>query len=197
MKPTDMFFLQGLARGRLTHTGLSVLPGFDADGSLSVTRERNNPRPTFVHVDVQNVTEDDILDDRRVSSHDYPVLARGVPCQSFSTLIRGQQRRSDVRLFGPRRWGRDYIAPDAKAHPSDQILELDHVTPISGGGSHYLSNRALLCRPCNGDGSDIRTIVWLRQQAGYATGGKQGTRHEIDLEIARLRIEEHVRGLGE
>ena len=28
----------------------------------------------------------------------------------------------------------------------------------------------------------------------HTTGRKQGTRHEIDLEIARLRIEEHVRG---
>ena len=192
-----MFFLQGLARGRLTHAGLSVLPGFDADGSSSVTHGRNNPGPTFVHVEVQNVTEDDILDDRRASSRDYPVLARGAPCQSFSTLMRGQQRRSDVRLFCPRRWSRDCIIPDTKEHPSDRFLELDHVSPITGGGSHDLSNRALLCRPCNGDKSDTRTIAWLRQQAGYATGRKQGTRHEIDLEIARLRIEEHVRGLGE
>ena len=122
----------------------------------------------------------------------------GVPTRRRNRFTYAQMKAILIELFGPRCWGCAFVAPeDTHSHSVDRFLELDHVTPISGGGSHDLSNRALLCRPCNGDKSDTRTIVWLRQQAGYATGRKQGTRHEIDLEIARLRIEEHVRGLGE
>ena len=127
----------------------------------------------------------------------YLQQVEGVPTRRRNRFTYAQMKEILINLFGPRCWGCDFVAPDTKAHPADRFLELDHVTPISGGGSHDLSNRALLCRPCNGDKSDTQTIVWLRQRAGYATGRKQGTRHEIDLEIARLRIEEHVRGLGE
>ena len=170
MKPVDIFCgAGGLTRG-LANVGLYVAAGFDAGGALGDSYERNNPRPTFIHKDVRKAMADDILVGRCVgpSAHIHTTGA-GVLVPSCSNPDTG---------------GAKYV-------------QLDHVTPISGGGSHDLSNRALLCRPCNGDKSDTRTIVWLRQQAGYATGRKQGTRHEIDLEIARLRTEEHVRGLRE
>ena len=197
MKVAERFYGAGSSTPGLTKVVLKVPAEVDGDGCLRDTYESDTPCLTLVPNDLWKVMNDHILDDRSVSPRDYPVLARCAPCQSFSTIMRGQQRRSDVKLFGPICWGCDFITPDTRAHSADRYLELDHVTPITGGGSYDLSNRALLCRPCNGDKSDTRTIVWHRQQAGYATGRKQGTRHEIDLEIARVRIEEHARGLGE
>lgn len=197
MKVTERFYGAGSSTPGLTKAVLKVPADVDGDGCLRDTYESDTPCLTFVPNDLWKVMNDRILDDRRASSRDYPVLARGAPCQSFSTLMRGQQRRSDVKLFCPRCWSRDFVAPDTKAHPSDRVLELDQVTPISGGGSQDLSNRAPLCRPSNGDKSHTRTIVWLRRQADYVPGRKHGTRHETDLEVARIKIEEHVRGLGE
>ena len=100
MKAVDIFCgAGGLTRG-LLNVGLDVVAGFDADGSLRDTYEKNNPRSTFVHKDVRNVKATDILDDRRVSSPDDLVLVGCAPCQSFSTLIRDQRRRPDARLLG-------------------------------------------------------------------------------------------------
>ena len=116
----------------------------------------------------------------------------GVPSRRRNRFTYAEMKSILIELFGPRCWGCDFMAPDTKAHSADQFLELDHVTPVAGGGGSELTNRALLCRPCNRTKSDTQTIVWLRQQAGYATGRRRGSRHEIDLEIARLRLEEYL-----
>ena len=100
MKSIDIFCgAGGLTRG-LLNAGLDVVAGFDADGSLRDTYERNNPKSTFVHNHVQKVTAYDVLDHRSVSSNDDLVLVGCAPCQSFSTLIRDLRRRPDARLLG-------------------------------------------------------------------------------------------------
>ena len=38
--------------------------------------------------------------------------------------------------------------------------ELDHVVPLSKGGSHTMANTQCLCRSCNADKSDIMPDVW-------------------------------------
>ena len=57
-------------------------------------------------------------------------------------------------------------------HPFDdsRYLELDHNTPRASGGSNNLSNRLLLCRPCNGLKSNIYTLDGLikeNKKRGY------------------------------
>ena len=100
LKAIDIFCgAGGLTRG-LLNAGLEVVAGFDSDEQLSDTYERNNPGSTFFHSDVRGLTEDHILDNGRVQSHDDLVLVGCAPCQSFSTLIRDQRRRPDARLLG-------------------------------------------------------------------------------------------------
>ena len=102
-----------------------------------------------------------------------------------------------IQWFGARCWGCDFVAPESKLHSPDTYLELDHSEPASGGGSNEITNRALLCRPCNGRKSDTGTIVGLQKAAGYATGKRQkGTRHPINLETAKLIIEAEVAKLA-
>jgi len=45
-----------------------------------------------------------------------------------------------------------------------RYLELDHNTPRSQGGLNHISNRILLCAPCNKVKSNLYTLEGLRQQ---------------------------------
>ena len=56
-----------------------------------------------------------------------------------------------------------------------RYLELDHNTPRSDGGLNHISNRILLCSPCNRLKSNTRTLSGLRQEnkkQGYMLGSK-------------------------
>ena len=98
-----------------------------------------------------------------------------------------------IKLFDYQCWGCDFVAEDTRSHPAERFLELDHVNPVSSGGSNEITNRALLCRPCNGAKSDTSTLTVLRRAAGYTTGKRQrGDEHPIDLELASIMIEDYV-----
>ncbi len=54
-----------------------------------------------------------------------------------------------------------------------RYLELDHNTPRSDGGLNHISNRILLCSPCNRLKSNTRTLSGLRREnkkQGYMAG---------------------------
>lgn len=92
-----------------------------------------------------------------------------------------------IDQFGLRCWGCDFEAPDPR------YLELDHIDPKSGSTSKYLdllSNRALLCRPCNQKKSNRITLIQLRREnknESYLIGD-----HPIDLDVAREWTWEYV-----
>ena len=44
-----------------------------------------------------------------------------------------------------------------------RYLQLDHNTPRSDGGINHISNRVLLCGPCNQAKSNIYTLSGLRR----------------------------------
>ena len=69
---------------------------------------------------------------------------------------------------GPRCQGCDRMFDDPR------YLELDHNTPRSDGGLNHISNRVLLCGPCNRLKSNKFTLSGLRSEnkkQGYMTGG--------------------------
>ena len=45
-----------------------------------------------------------------------------------------------------------------------QFMELDHVLPKKDGGENYITNRVMLCGPCNGKKRHNLTLSGLRQQ---------------------------------
>ena len=45
-----------------------------------------------------------------------------------------------------------------------RYLELDHNTPRSDGGINHISNRILLCGPCNRSKSNTLTLTGLRRK---------------------------------
>ena len=59
-------------------------------------------------------------------------------------------------------------------------LQLDHKTPRSEGGLNHISNRMLLCGPCNRIKSDRLTLSGLR-----AENRKRGRMAKEQTEMAR------------
>ena len=55
-----------------------------------------------------------------------------------------------------------------------RYLEVDHIVPRADGGVDHISNRVLLCRPCNGTKSDRFTLSGLRRE--NARRGKMAKR---------------------
>ena len=45
-----------------------------------------------------------------------------------------------------------------------EFMELDHIFPRAEGGENYITNRILLCRPCNGWKSNNYTLAGLRNR---------------------------------
>ena len=52
----------------------------------------------------------------------------------------------------------------AKGSDDTLYLQLDHNTPRSDGGLNHISNRMLLCGPCNGIKSNTLTLSGLRRE---------------------------------
>jgi len=46
----------------------------------------------------------------------------------------------------------------------ERYFELDHKDPRSAGGPNLISNRILLCGPCNKMKRDLHTLIWLRKE---------------------------------
>ena len=66
--------------------------------------------------------------------------------------------------YGPKCQGCDRVFDDPR------YLELDYNTPRSGGGLNHITNRILLCGPCNRLKSNQYTLSGLRRrnhQLGY------------------------------
>ena len=71
--------------------------------------------------------------------------------------------------------------------PSVDYLDLDHVLPVSEGGSNELHNRAVLCAPCNRRKGNRITLTALRRENSKAGKwyGNIPIDKRIDLRAAR------------
>ena len=86
-----------------------------------------------------------------------------------STISRTSMFHQLIIKHGPRCQGCDRTFDDPR------YLELDHRQPRSDGGSNELSNRILLCSPCNRLKSNTLTLIGLRRQnkkMGYMAGSE-------------------------
>ena len=69
-----------------------------------------------------------------------------------------------------------------------RYLDLDHNTPRSDGGMNHISNRILLCGPCNRLKSNTRTLTGLRRKnkkLGYMPGS--GLENPVMKEIRETK----------
>ena len=72
-------------------------------------------------------------------------------------MSRAEMYEHLLSQYGQRCQGCDRIFDDAR------YLELDHNTPRSDGGLNHITNRVLLCGPCNRAKSNTYTLSGLRR----------------------------------
>jgi 5-methylcytosine-specific restriction endonuclease McrA len=78
------------------------------------------------------------------------MLATRTP--KMSSYSRRRRRRSLLRKYGP-------VCTYCKKEFPEKDLTLDHVYPVSKGGSNKLTNLVLACSVCNGKKANKETIT--------------------------------------
>lgn len=97
-------------------------------------------------------------------------------------MTRAQMYKFLLGEYGSKCQGCERIFDDPR------YLQLDHNTPRSSGGINHISNRILLCGPCNRLKSDVYTLVGLRRQnrkLGFMAD--QDIEHPIMREVRQER----------
>ena len=139
--------LQRLAQDGLTEQGGDRAGLFDEDVIFTAEPpERTDDGDTSApHLRVkERIREPEGRKMSRAEMYEFLLTQRGSKCQGCD------------RVFNDRRY-----------------LELDHNTPRSDGGLNHISNRILLCGPCNRVKSNQYTLSGLRRQnkkLGYMAG---------------------------
>ena len=106
----------------------------------------------------------------------------GLPAAPFLKLQWSQAEPPGPRMTRAHIYDALLSQQGAKCQGCDRVfdnpryLELDHNTPRSDGGLNHISNRILLCGPCNRLKSNTFTLSGLRRQnqkQGYMIGAKR------------------------
>lgn len=128
--------------------------------SYEIEEERNNPHFVgFIHQQFAELgyhySERPPVrtDDDGDNIPDLPPVYTSRP----ASMRRAEMVKVLVDRWGVRCWGCGFEPPRI------DYLELDHITPYTGGGSNELDNRALLCGPCNRYKSNTLTLVKVRK----------------------------------
>ena len=70
-----------------------------------------------------------------------------------------------------------------------EFMELDHILPRADGGANDITNRILLCRPCNGRKSASLTLTGLVRQNRKVGWMQDDDRAKLAQSSARLRAD--------
>ena len=149
--------------------------------SYKIEEERNNPHfagfihQQFAELGYHYAERPPVRTDDGDDIPDLPPVYTGRP----ASMRRAEMVKVLADRWGVRCWGCGFEPPRI------DYLELDHITPHSGGGSNELDNRALLCGPCNRYKSNTLTLIKVRrdnERGNYWYGNPP-----IDLAI-QLRV---------
>ena len=70
-----------------------------------------------------------------------------------------------------------------------EFMQLDHINPRAQGGANDISNRILLCQPCNGRKSARFTLLGLIAENKREGWMQNESRAKLALDQARLRAD--------
>ena len=186
-----------------SNEGDLVLDPFAGCATTAVAAERLNRQ--WVAIDLWKETKDLIIHRLEAEQRVFAVEQLTVTQTPPARTDEGEVASPDLRLRmsrQPEKWQRlyrqqifDYLQ-DAQTNSTGlvscagcgrsmeyEFMEIDHITPRSEGGENYITNRILLCRPCNGWKSNNYTLAGLRNR-----NKREGwMRDEAGAESAQLR----------
>jgi len=186
-----------------SNEGDLVLDPFAGCATTAVAAERLNRQ--WVAIDLWKETKDLIIHRLEAEQRVFAVEQLTVTQTPPARTDEGEVASPDLRLRmsrQPEKWQRlyrqqilDYLR-DAQTNSTGlvscagcgrsleyEFMELDHITPRAEGGENYITNRILLCRPCNGWKSNNYTLAGLRNR-----NKREGwMRDEAGAESAQLR----------
>ena len=122
----------------------------------------------------------EIMPPSRTDAGDNAAPEQALPMSTFGFRRRRWSDKVMLQMltdkFGVRCWACSFDYPDT------DYYDLDHMLPKNDGGLNDLSNRAVLCKPCNQKVKrDSLTLSGVRQRRGYT--GKNV--HPVDAVAAR------------
>ena len=141
----------------------TVLSRLERNGLAVPTRETKEDQPnlfTFGDVTYSAIpptrTDDNEIAAPRIK-HKIPI-----PKEKWEMLSHKQMKKI-LSHFQRRTEGDPLITCAGCGRELEQeFMELDHISPKSDGGANSITNRILICRPCNGTKSNGLTITGLR-----------------------------------
>ena len=192
-----------------------VLDPFAGCATTSVAAERLNRQ--WVAIDLWEETKDltvqRLESEKRMFALEHLTVTQTLPERTDDGKVASPDLRTKTSTQ-PARWQRlfryqmfDYLA-EAQSTPTGLVtcagcgremereyMELDHIMPKKDGGENYITNRILLCRPCNGWKSNRYTLsglqlenrrrrdkrgeVWMQDEAA-AQGAQLRARRKAD-----------------
>ena len=198
-----------------SNEGEVVLDPFAGCATTAVAAERLNRQWVAVDLweETRNLTVSRLEAEQRIFAVEQMTVTQTPPERTDD----GEVASPDLRLEmqeQPAKWQRlfrhemfDYLAEaqgtatglvmcaGCGREMESEYMELDHILPKKDGGENYITNRILLCRPCNGWKSDRYTLsglqrenkrrkdrrgnVWMQDEAG-AQGAQLRARRKAD-----------------
>ena len=139
----------------------TVVDRLEKDGLLKAKRPRQRPigaQSQLFAEDLHYTSNPPLRDDDGEEATPFLLVRERVkePRDTYSTNT--ERRAFLLKQYGPRCQGCDRKFDDSR------YLELDHNTPRSDGGWNHISNRILLCGPCNRTKSNVYTLSGLRRK---------------------------------
>ena len=132
-----------------------VLQRLEREGLIS--RDSGDSHGHLFAQDVHFTTEPPERTDDGERASPFPRVKERIKEPEGKKMSRAKMYEFLLMQHGPRCQGCDRLFDDSR------YLELDHNTPRSDGGLNHISNRVLLCGPCNQAKSNIYTLSGLRR----------------------------------
>ena len=165
-----------------SNPGDMVLDSFAGCATTCVAAERLERE--WVGIDLWEETKDltvsRLESEKRMFALEHLTITQTLPERTDDGKVASPDLRTKTSTQ-PARWQRlfryqmfDYLA-EAQSTPTGlvtcagcgremerEFMELDHIMPKKDGGENYITNRILLCRPCNGWKSNRYTLSGLQ-----------------------------------
>ena len=141
----------------------TVLSRLERNGLAVPTRETKEHQPNlFTFGDVTySAIPPTRTDDNEIAA---PKIKHKIPIPKEKwEMLSHKQMKKILSHFQRRTEGDPLITCAGCGRELEQeFMELDHISPKSDGGANNITNRILICRPCNGTKSNGLTITGLR-----------------------------------